>query len=192
MNGPLPPELPQYKPTPIDKALKLKPRESKIVFKGVGQTGIRFLIPRRKLGFEDNLSFVAVALYIGFMSYLCYTMVDMWGIIGWFITSIVVIGTIAFLVYEILHFREQQALEIQPTYFKIFKTSPLGNKEFVIPIRDILKVQVATSSPTITYLSETTGESVETVFLEYSSRREKEWFVIILRSVVYNLTNRVV
>ena len=70
MKGPMPLELPKYEPTPIPKALKQKPKESKITFQGVGQTGIRFLIPQRKLGFEDYLSFVAVTLFIFFMCWI--------------------------------------------------------------------------------------------------------------------------
>ena len=192
MKGPMPLELPKYEPTPIPKALKQKPKESKITFQGVGQTGIRFLIPQRKLGFEDYLSFVAVTLFIFFMSYMCYRMVVMWGTLGWILSTLVVMAIMAFIAYEFLHFKESQALEIQPGYFKVFKTSPLGNKEFVIPIRDILKVQVATSSPTVTYIDHKDGESKELIFLEYSSRREKEWFVVLLRSVVYNLTKRII
>lgn len=192
MKGPLPPELPKYEPTPLPKALKQKPKESKIVFQGVGSSGIRFTLPRRTMVFEDYLSFVAIALFTSFMAYVCHRMIVMWEIYGWIASIIVVLGIIAFITYEVLHFKEQQSLEIQPTHFKVFKTSPLGNKSFIIPINDILKVQVATSSPTITYLDQKTGDTKELIFMDYSSRREKEWFVVLFRSVVYNLTNKVI
>lgn len=189
--GPLPPKT-EYKPTPLPIALKQKPKESKIIFKGLGSTGIRFQMPKRTIGFEDKLSFFAVGLAIAFFIFIFTQLVKIWPIWGTVSSIFASLAIIAFILYEALQFNEQQALEIHPTHLRIYKHSALGTKDLIIPLEQIIRMQVATSSPTISYLNQETGKVDEAIFMDYCSRREKEWMVMTLRSIIFYKTGKTV
>ena len=44
----------------------------------------------------------------------------------------------------------------------------------------------------ITYYDEEKNEVKEKMFMEYCQRSEKQWITMILRSIIYNVTQKVV
>lgn len=186
------PEIPEYKPTDLVKALKMKPRESSIVFKGKEGSSIRFILPIRKFSFDDYLSFFAVGVFTLFISWLVYTTILVWGIGGYIFAAIVVAGLVYFYLYESRFFKEQQVIEIGRDGLKLERYLKKGNEVVFIPMSDIRKLNASSSSPILTYYDAAANEVKERMFMEYCQRSEKDWIVLILRSVIFNVTNRVV
>lgn len=185
-------EPPKYKPVDLVKALKNKPRESKIIFKGHEGESIRFILPVRSFHFDDYLSFFAVGMLVLFISWLAYTTVLIWGVLGLVFSVLIAVGLIYWYFYESKYFKEQQVIEIGRKGLTIERYLKNGVQKKFIPILDIKKIQVATSSPSVTFFDEETDQVEEKMFMEYCLRGEKEWIVLILRSIIFNVTNRVV
>jgi len=186
------PEAIKFEPVDLATALKGKPRESSISFKGMPDQSIRFVLPIRKFHFDDYLSFFAAALMTGFFGWLCYTTILIWEIWGVLFSLIVSGGLIYWFVYEKQFFKEQQVIQIGRSGLKLERYYGKKQRIISIPLDDIRSLTIATSSPVITYYDEEKNEVKEKMFMEYCQRSEKQWITMILRSIIYNVTQKVV
>ena len=184
-NPPIPPPAPQpFKPVDLSKTLKNKPRDSKITFEGIDKAGLRFKIPKRKLGFPDYMSFVIIALITAVFAYITHMMLSYKDILVSIFLIVLMWGALlAWIIYEIIYIKESQTLEITRKEFRIFKKNLIKTNETVIPVRAILEVERGRAAPIVKYYKE--GKEKDKVFMEFSSQDEMRWLVSIIKTIVF-------
>ena len=188
------PKPKQFKFTPADlkKALLNKPKKSKISFKGLDDQTLQFVMPERGMLYEDY--YILFILGGGFCVsiYLTYYLA-IYGEYGWFgylIPLIIWTGLIYGAYQEYHTFKQRQILEISKRSFIIKNIKKGKEKLEKISLDEIILFKLASFSASVLYLRE--EKEKEVMFMEYVSRNEQQWLIVILRTIVYNVTKNIV
>jgi hypothetical protein len=180
-----------FRPLDLKKALVNKPIGSKISFKGIGNDALEFAMPARSMNFYD---YVVMALLIGF--FIVFLFVTYWVVVmgGWFsfVFPPIIWGGFLYAAYkELMTFKQTEFLEISNKLFAITRTKKTKIKRKEITLDKILLFRMNSLGPSVIYMGNDNNEN-EALFMEFSSRKEQEWIISILRSIVYNVTKKIV
>ena len=181
----------EFKPIDLRKALVQKPKLSKITFKGIGNTGIHFNLPPRFMNFYDYVVMVLLIAFFVLFVYVTYwlTVMDVWYgyIIPWILW-----GAYIYAVYrEYASFKTLYSLEITNTHFSMIQNKNEKVKRKDILLENIVQFRMNSLGPSVIYMQSEQDE-MEDLFMEFSSKREQEWIISILRSIVYNVKKKLV
>jgi hypothetical protein len=182
----------QFTPVDLKKALLNKPRKSKIRFKGLDDQTLQFIMPQRGMLYEDYYMLFILCGGACVSIYLTYYLA-VFGDYGWFGYLIpLIVWTI--LIYGSYHeyytFRQRQILEISKHSFIIKNIKKGKEKLEKISLDEIILFKLASFSASVIYLRD--EKEKEAMFMEYASRNEQQWLIIILRTIVYNVTKNIV
>ena len=182
----------QFKPVELKKALLNKPKKSKISFKGLDDHTLQFVMPERGMLYEDY--YVLFILGGGFCLavYVTYWLAiyGNYGLFGYVFSLLIWVGLIYGSYNEYHTFKERQILEISNQAFVIKNIKKGKEKVQKIGLDEIFLFKLASFSASVIYIRE--EKEKEIMFMEYTGRNEQQWLVLILRTIVYNVTNKVV
>ena len=182
----------QYKPVDLKKALLNKPKKSKISFKGIDDHTIQFIMPERSMLYEDYIVLSILAGGVCVAAYVTYWLA-FFGNYGWFGYIFPVLVWII-LIYAAIHeyhsFKERHIFEISNRYLTIKNLKKGKEKVQKIALDEIILIKLASFSLSVIYIRD--EKEKEVMFMEYAERIEQQWLVLILRTIVYNVTNKVV
>jgi hypothetical protein len=182
----------QFTPVDLKKALLNKPKKSKISFKGLDDQTLQFVMPERGMLYEDY--YILFILGGGFCVsiYLTYYLA-IYGDYGWFgyLIPLIIWAGLIYGTYQEYHtFKQRQILEISKRSFIIKNIKKGKEKVEKISLDEIILFKLASFSASVIYLRE--EKEIEAMFMEYVNRNEQQWLIVILRTIVYNVTKNIV
>ena len=138
--------------------------------------------------------YVVMALLIAFFILFVYVtywliVMDIW--YGYILPWILWGGYIYAVYREYASFKTLYSLEITNTHFSMIQNKSEKIKRKDILLENIVQFRMNSLGPSVMYMQSEQDE-MEDLFMEFSSKREQEWIISILRSIVYNVKKKVV